>query len=234
MEFNATIDLIIKDLDEARAIIDALKRYPGVPEIQVELAKAKCRSAADIIALLKKIKSETSFNEEKTSEVVEEKKSFFTEVIDHVIVHESKKNEEVTEELFIPEIENPPPSIEEFSNLTKKSAESAILADTFRLSNRMNEKLGHLNEDEDFTDLLKSRHLTNLREAIGVNDKFLFIKEIFKNDRDAYNLAMSRLEQATNIEDAKAIIMSYTGDDRITGAVKQLLDIVKRKLHQNE
>jgi len=73
-----------------------------------------------------------------------------------------------------------------------------------------------------------------LKEAIGVNDKFLFIKEIFKNDKDAYNLAISRLEQATNIEDAKAIIMSYTGNDRISGAVKQLLDIVKPKLHQNE
>ncbi len=234
MEFNATIDLIIKDLDEARAIIDDLKRYPGVPEIQVELAKAKCRSAAEIIALLKKMKSETSFTEEKTSEVIEEKKSFFTEVIVNEIVFESKKNEDTNDEHFIPETENPPQSIEEFSNLTKSSAESAILADTFRLSNRMNEKLGYSNEDEAFTDILKSRHLTNLREAIGVNDKFLFIKEIFKNDKDAYNLAISRLEQATNIEDAKAIIMSYTGNDRISGAVKQLLDIVKRKLHQNE
>jgi len=54
MDFNATIDLIIKDLQEAREIIDDLKKYQGVPVLQVELAKAKCKSAAEVIALLKK------------------------------------------------------------------------------------------------------------------------------------------------------------------------------------
>ena len=56
MDFNATIDLIIKDLDEAREIIDDLKKYPGVPVLQVELAKSKCKSAGEVIALLKTIK----------------------------------------------------------------------------------------------------------------------------------------------------------------------------------
>ncbi len=49
MDFNATIDLIIKDLDEAREIIDDLKRYPGVPAFQVEFAKSKCKSASEVI-----------------------------------------------------------------------------------------------------------------------------------------------------------------------------------------
>ena len=31
MDFNATIDLIIKDLREASDIIDDLKKYPGFP-----------------------------------------------------------------------------------------------------------------------------------------------------------------------------------------------------------
>ena len=55
MDFNATIDIIIKDLNEAREIIDDLKKYPGVPELQVELAKSKCKSASEVIALLKNI-----------------------------------------------------------------------------------------------------------------------------------------------------------------------------------
>ena len=55
MDFNATIDLIIKDLNDASSIIDDLKKYPGVPVLQVELAKSKCRSAGEVIALLKSI-----------------------------------------------------------------------------------------------------------------------------------------------------------------------------------
>jgi len=52
MDFNATVDLIIKDLEEAREIIDDLRNYPGVPLIQIEMAKSKCKSAGEIIALL--------------------------------------------------------------------------------------------------------------------------------------------------------------------------------------
>ena len=46
MDFNSTVDLIIKDLNEALKIIDDFKNYPGVPLLQVELAKSKCKSAA--------------------------------------------------------------------------------------------------------------------------------------------------------------------------------------------
>ncbi len=53
MDLNATIDIIIKDLNEVRDIIDDLKKYPGVPALQIELAKSKCKSAAEVIALLK-------------------------------------------------------------------------------------------------------------------------------------------------------------------------------------
>jgi len=53
MDFDATIDLIIRELKEASDIIDDLKRYPDVPLLQVELAKMKCKSAGDVIALLK-------------------------------------------------------------------------------------------------------------------------------------------------------------------------------------
>ena len=49
-----------------------------------------------------------------------------------------------------------------------------------------------------------------------------------------YTQAISRLENAESIEDAKAVIMSYTGENNENEAVKQLLDLVKRKLPSNE
>ena len=65
MDFNATIDLIIKDLDEAREIIDDLKKYPGVPALQVELAKSKCKSAGEVIALLKTLRRSLFWDSEE-------------------------------------------------------------------------------------------------------------------------------------------------------------------------
>ena len=65
MDFSATIDLIIKDLKEASDIIDDLKKYPGVPVLQVELAKMKCKSAGEVIAMLKTLKENPSFAEKE-------------------------------------------------------------------------------------------------------------------------------------------------------------------------
>ncbi len=212
MEYNAMIDLIIKDLDEARAIIDDLKKYPGVPAIQIELAKTKCKSAGEIIALLKNIQNNNSF----TGDV---------------------KQRDEKKEPVIPVEKKPSPSVkaEEPVHTTQQGSGSAILADSFsHLSNRFNEQLGNLKEEDDFTEILKSMHLSNLSEAIGVNDKFLFLREIFNGNRDAYALVISKLEHVNNIEDAKAVITNYTGDNQENAAVKQLLDLVKRKLSTDE
>lgn len=71
-------------------------------------------------------------------------------------------------------------------------------------------------------------------EAIGVNDKFLFIREIFNGNHSDYTQAISKLESAENITDARAVIMSYTGENNESEAVRQLLDLVKRKLPSDE
>lgn len=193
MDFNATVDLIIKDLNEAREIIDDFRNYPGVPVLQIEIAKSKCKSAAEVIALLKNIQAK-------------------------------------------PATSRPSPVItaKETPSTKKKVSESAIIADTFsHLSNSLNEQLGNL-RDDDVSGIMKTKPLTNLSDAIGVNDKFLFIRELFNGNPESYNQAISKLNDAASFTDAKAVIMSYTNNDAETEAVRQLLDLVKRKFPADE
>ncbi len=202
MDFNTTVDLIIKDLNEAREIIDDFRNYPGVPTLQVELAKSKCKSAAEVIALFKNIREEP--------------------------VAEIKKE---------PVASRPAPadSTDEKPSIRKKTAESAIFADTFsNLPNSLNEKLGNLRDDDDVSDIMKTKPLTNLSEAIGVNDKFLFIRELFNGNPESYNLVISRIDEAETLSDARAVIMSYTDKNQDTEVVRQLLDLVKRKFPVDE
>ncbi|MCX6253090.1 MAG: hypothetical protein NTV31_01275 [Bacteroidia bacterium] len=236
MDFNATIDLIIKDLDEARQIIDDLKKYPGVPALQVELAKSKCKSAGEVIALLKSLRDniplvrEESIQPLQQSPLPEEKKAPSISVSTN-LPSEEKKNESIPVEIGAP----PVVKKEESKKIPKKVPESTIIADKFsHLSNRFNEQLGSMKSDDDVSDKLKTKPLTNLSEAIGVNDRFLFIREIFDGNKDAYAQAISRLDNAESLTDARAVIMSYTGDSDENEAIKQLLDLVKRKLPSNE
>jgi hypothetical protein len=216
MDFNATIDIIIKDLNEAREIIDDLRRYPGVPALQIELAKSKCKSAGDVIALLKNIKNNSTA--ESLTDVIpgdsEEKKERITDQIDEIPQAEKKKEE---------------------TQSGKKPTESVIIADKFsHLSSRFNERLSSLKSEDEVPDIVKSKPLTNLSDAIGINDKFLFIREIFNGNKEAYGKVLTELEHIQNLSDAKALIMSHKGDNEENEAVRQLLDLVKRKLPQHE
>ena len=196
MDFNTTIDLIIKDLKEASEIIDDLKKYPGVPALQVELAKSKCRSAADVIALLKSLGD--TISSEKAPEKVKPEKP------------ELKASQRIT-------------------------AETPILADKFTPSPGLyDEQSVNIKVEKDLSDQLKAKPITSLSEAIGISDKFLFMGEIFNSNKDAYNQAISRLDKAESLQDARAIIMSYLGENSENEAVLQLLELVKLKLPSDE
>jgi hypothetical protein len=202
MDFNTTIDIIIKDLREAREIIDDLKQYPGVPQIQIELAKSKCKSAEEVIATLKTLKQEHK-----------------VEIIKQPV---NKEPAEVPES--IPQKKS-----------NEKLAETNIIADRFSaMANTFNEQLGNIKSEGDISHAMKTKHLSNLTEAIGINDKFLFVREIFNGNQSSYNEAIAKLNKVENISDAKAIIMSYTGEGDGNEAVKELLDLVKRKLPADE
>lgn len=202
MDFNATIDLIIKDLNEASEIIDDLKKYPGVPALQVELAKSKCKSAGALIGLLKSLSNVFPAKEEP--------------------FHDKQSHDESGTQIK-PVVEKKVESEETMKN----EAEIPILADRFRHE-------ATTKAEKDLSDKLKDKPITNLSEAIGINDRFLFTSEIFDGNKDAYKEAISRLDNTDSLIDAMAIIMSYTGDKPENEAVIKLLDLVKRKLPSYE
>ena len=246
MDFNSTIDLIIKDLNEASRIIDDLKSYPGVPELQVELAKAKCRSAGEVIALLKTIKHPPA--DQKTLQTIEsgikevpqedikrvpEPEIMFQQVAapeeKKVSVKQIKTRQDTEDREKKPERKTAP----EKGESAKQG--SSIIADRYtNMQARINEKINTRKSEADVTEIIKSKHINSLNAAIGINDRFLFIREIFDGNKDAYDQALSRLELIESEADAKAVILSYTGSNTENEAVKQLLDLVKRKLSPDE
>ena len=120
MDFNTTIDLIIKDLKEASEIIDDLKKYPGVPALQVELAKSKCRSAGEVISLLKNLSEPIP----AIDKPIQEKQIFQT------------KDEKGAPEkpVKVNQLRVPSPPVEkkaETKSPVKKAAEIPIVADKF-------------------------------------------------------------------------------------------------------
>ncbi len=237
MDLNSTIDIIIRDLNEAREIIDDLKKYPGVPELQVELAKSKCKSASEIIALFKTLQPNRAQPDQekqriKVEPIIEKTTEKPEKETDKEIVVPDEPDREVVAAVVQ---EVPPAEREEKAQIIKKPSEQSIIADQF--SNRpesFNEKLGSHKHEEDVLEILRTKPLSSLDEAIGINDKFLFIREIFNGSSETYNQAIEKLESVGSISDAMAVIMSYTGDSTGNEAVRQLVDLIKRKFLAHE
>ena len=241
MEFNATIDLIIKDLDDACRIIDDLKSYEGVPELQIELAKAKCKSAGAVIALLKNIKQQPAsvITEKSDKPEVKEIPDIKSKPAETLLTIEQPPVEEKKESEKIIDKQEETNKSPEKETVTKKTESpktgSPIFADKFsNMSARINEQLSSRKGDDDITGRIKSKHIHSLKEAIGVNDRFYFIREIFNGDKDIYDQAIARLENVQSESDVKTVISGYTGIDAESEAFNQLLDIVKRKLSPDE
>ena len=269
MDFNSALDIIIKDLGEAAKIIDDLKNYSGVPAFQVELAKAKCRSAAEIIALLKEIpvapeprkepearREATLIREpEKVSEPDKPKATSAPAKPKEISEpSEPEKRQPVvgSDTLdLIAEADGESPTIEEAPVPRKKETGkqvvekpaavkgngtgSTIFADRFKdVPGRVSEKMQALRPEEDLTSRMKLSPISNLADAIGVNDRFYFIREVFGGNNNNYREAIERLNSVSKVNEAMEIINGYTAEETNQQAIKDLLALVKRKTGYNE
>ena len=250
MDFNATVDLIIKELHEAHDIINDLRNYPGVPVIQVEMAKLKCKSAAEIIALLKNVQNGTAIkpataaaaqkteNETKAKTEPKTEPGFKAELLQpeiEILEDTPPEKPAIAKKEIVAESPVITVKDEELHVTKKKSDARTIIADTF--SDRpgcLNEQLTSSREDENLSEIKKIKPITNLSDAIGVNDRFLFIREIFNGDPKLFEQTIKRLDNAADLSDAKKILNDYTSESTDNTVLKQLLELIKRKFPVNE
>ena len=119
----------------------------------------------------------------------------------------------------------------------KKEKQPEILSDTFQdKTASLNENLGQSKYNKDYSSFWMTKPLTNLNDAIGLNDKFLFINELFRGDTEKYNQTMEILNDASNFNEAYNYLMETFNWDMDGELVQNMLNLIRRKLiiHKNE
>ncbi|MDR0659969.1 MAG: hypothetical protein LBG19_04030 [Prevotellaceae bacterium] len=71
--------------------------------------------------------------------------------------------------------------------------------------------------------------IDDINRAIGINDRFLFIKELFNGDKDLFNKTISTLNSCSGIDDALVYIHENFSWNSETAAVKQLVLLLYRR-----
>ncbi len=98
----------------------------------------------------------------------------------------------------------------------------------------VHQRISNQKEDKSIGTRMQQNPITSLKEAIGVNEKFLFINELFKGNIQAYNEAIARLNE---MDDAKAafdylneLSMVHSWDaNRSASTIEKLADLVHRR-----
>jgi hypothetical protein len=117
----------------------------------------------------------------------------------------------------------------------EKNTEPTILADKYKGEKRyINESLaGNLNKT-DIGSKIQSSPIQNIGSALGINDRFLLIKDLFNGDKESFQNTIMILNDASNFNEAFNYITSSFDWDMEEPSVQLLLDLVRRKFIVNQ
>ena len=82
----------------------------------------------------------------------------------------------------------------------------------------------------DIASKIGKERIVSLRQSIGLNDRYMFVRELFDGDVAAFDTAITKLDEFTDIDDALLYIhdtYSWTGSNK---AAVSLVDMLAKKL----
>jgi len=94
------------------------------------------------------------------------------------------------------------------------------------------EKIQQSQQEETVADKIKKNKISSLKVAIGINEKFFFINELFNGSLKDYNTVIEELDQMHDLRDASAYLTSLRQKnmwDPESDAFKQLQQFLERK-----
>jgi hypothetical protein len=158
---------------------------------------------------IKRLKNKSGEVHEIDIDLMAEKlKDLYSMVIE---LETGKAIQEITEEEPIVEPEpDPVPSPQDLEPVpeTEETPKAKTTADLFSGTTTIADSF-QSQEDRSIAARVSPQSVDDLKMAIGINDKFLFINELFKGSPSDYNAAIDKLNSAPAMTEAETTIMEY-------------------------
>ena len=195
---------IIDNVAEQHKTIDSYETQ--IPQIELDVIVSNIRKLYENYANLIKINKQQGalkLKEEDVAEIKEikeEKTLKFEPVLEDseetIISKTSDKTEKSKEKKEIKSITQKKPDL--FSDASSKT-----IADNFKNETEsIYEKFARDDEGNSIGSQMQQKHISNLKDAIGINEKFNFIHELFDGVLNDYNEAIDKLNDFEELENA--------------------------------
>jgi hypothetical protein len=207
MSYKNTIDAIYSSLTEIQNLLLQFEEKDELPRIEIDLAMSKLRNVYDLLLLLKDEATGDTAEIESTKE-------------DRQIEPYEPRNIEKTEEPQPPR-----------TSLHMSQGEKAkTVSDNYKSeTGSLNDSFSGNKSDQDLMAHLKSKPIGNLSSAIGINDKYEFIRELFSGNATLYENTLLELDDCKNFNDAYNYLIQNFNWNMDHEAVQRILELIRRK-----
>ncbi len=250
MNFKKTLQILSKDIEEIEKILDEIEISSPASRMEMKLAVSKLKNLRENFALFGDLLAEPAPSPPPPPEPpapqeepvapppqakpVEEKKE---EIIPEPLPEDTNEEEETAEPLA-EETKDTAPAEEETSQEMPAEApekkegkgKKVRLSDTLHTSHGYrNEQLGREHSGEDLSSRLSKSAVTDLRKIINLNEKFMFIRDLFDGDKQRYEETIRVINEATSRRQAEDFLAGFRWDKK-SEAARRFLELSQRKL----
>ena len=208
-------------------LMDDLKNvYDLVYDLDIEKANSDFKSVNKIS---EKVAVMTDDGQQPKPDVLQE--IIVDQPVDDELISAEEQPEEIVslphEEPII-ETNDPPVKTSVYPQPETKStldlfSESKTLADTYQND-----------ADNSLASKIQQNKISDIKTAIGINDKFLFINDIFRGEMSAYSQTIEKLNQTEGFHETLQIIdelKSTNGNEENNATFNKLVEVAKRRFH---
>ncbi len=246
MEREALLSIILQDIKELETLVETFKGKNDIQQVYINLALSKAEGIIKEIDLLARF-NETVLvvpkNEEKIPNIEDVTDKTPPLVAPPVAPAQEKIIEKVDAPLeIIEDIPEPQDIMPETPKLAPQieaqiePAPNAKPESDSKGKTVLGETLGK--EKKAINDLLSKPESSetkvqapvyDLKKAIGINDRFLFIRELFDGDAQLFNDSIEKINTFNSFEEAKAFITTNFNWKEGSEAESHFIHLLKRR-----
>jgi hypothetical protein len=221
MNYKHTFEAAIANLDEIKELLQELSAGDTISSIEIDLALQKTRSFYEVLLMLRHPSGDSGMPGTSASSIPERK----TATVKKSSVKESLDTENSSEADRNLPAEDKPDS----APTADKRKKTGVTTDSLGSKKVLGEIIHQPIQYQEISSRLQAKPITNLAAAIGINERFLYIRELFGNDTKKYERAIEIMNNAASFNDAyNYMIREYTWD-MDSEMVQGLLELVRRK-----
>jgi hypothetical protein len=238
MSKNEMVKTILKNIQEIYSISGKFENSDELHQIDIDLALSKVRNLYDLLLTIdpKTIHKPQNQDKElltkpKQAEPKVEKKKEEVFIEAKISEAEPKQEEIIIQE---PELEIEKPKgdtqvMEESVEPIKNGNSQEIIADKFQSKKFVHDTISEKSPKQDVSTKLQSKPIKDINSAIGLNDKFIFIKELFGNNKEHYHETVQVLNNFDTFENAIEFLNGNFNWDSDDPNFERLKELVRRK-----